>query len=712
MTSARLPDIQKSPGAVRITTRPHALRKENSDSKENNQVAFKLTNTGSVYKLPNPRDLKPFVDSETGTIDTWPAHATKPALPLDFRGQNNKGPPKPKFLNRLENFLIKELRALNCIDPDIPSEKRLQAYREVFEYLIDDFKTYRPLLSSIKNEYEKLIEHQKERIRELEPLQTLIITISERCDKKLMSIKQDEIGEIADLKVENERLRKKMMKLREDEDALKEQVKKLQEEIALEYRRYRDECDARKLLIQDLNEIKYQQDEAKRASLGKDQEGGGEDIVMLKMALKKTREDLEAKTQKLAEVLADFGDVVPRRDFERLDAKFKVLEEEMAILKKDYQTLVDDHSSLISVHKKIVEQRDHLAQECEGMRRCATPRPEWDKCAKYIEGGEERWKELSKDKSSEDLMNTLLAEMTGQDIAIIKAGAGAANEFFTGMGSGTDIPRYLRCDGQIINRRIGKRDTTMLIKDIWRERVENMRDKPNEEQEEFSDFVFNFLRARFGTDALAYEWGYNLYDAGSRYNHDPKIRLFISILGGEADERLYHDHCSTLERLSRAVSQEADNKGGIISPEKLRKVLKDCFPWKDDDSIDDLMTAAEKDHDSITNGFEYKTLFAEDDEGHSGSFTDKIEEQDKAERYSYVKELEEELGAESTPTLEDVRKAFVAIDSGISQEICQRYLERGFGLQAERLNSNVKVEKDVLVANLKSGSIRRVSERT
>ena len=60
-------------------------------------------------------------------------------------------------------------------------------------------------------------------------------------------------------------------------------------------------------------------------------------------------------------------------------------------------------------------------------------RPEWDKCAKYIEGGEERWKEISKDKSSDELMNTLLAEMTGQDIAIIKAGAGAANEFFTGM---------------------------------------------------------------------------------------------------------------------------------------------------------------------------------------------------------------------------------------------------------------------------------------
>ena len=46
-----------------------------------------------------------------------------------------------------------------------------QAFREVFEHLIDDFKTYRPILSAIKSEYENLIEFQKEKIRELEPLQ-------------------------------------------------------------------------------------------------------------------------------------------------------------------------------------------------------------------------------------------------------------------------------------------------------------------------------------------------------------------------------------------------------------------------------------------------------------------------------------------------------------------------------------------------------------
>jgi len=115
------------------------------------QRIFKLTSTGSTYRLPNPRDLKPYVDIETGALDSWPAHAAKQQLVrLNTDGQTSKEPPKPKFLDRLEKFLAKELQALDCTDPSKPSEKRLQAFREVFEYLIDDFKTYRPLLSAIK----------------------------------------------------------------------------------------------------------------------------------------------------------------------------------------------------------------------------------------------------------------------------------------------------------------------------------------------------------------------------------------------------------------------------------------------------------------------------------------------------------------------------------------------------------------------------------
>jgi hypothetical protein len=112
--------------------------------------------------------------------------------------------PKPKFLESLEDFLKEELKMLASKNEDQESARlqviifsfinnkiallliryvlfflnymcvlnffKRKAYREVFEYLIEEFKTYKPLLASIKNEYELMLELQQEKIRNLEPL--------------------------------------------------------------------------------------------------------------------------------------------------------------------------------------------------------------------------------------------------------------------------------------------------------------------------------------------------------------------------------------------------------------------------------------------------------------------------------------------------------------------------------------------------------------
>ena len=46
-------------------------------------------------------------------------------------------------------------------------------------------------------------------------------------------------------------------------------------------------------------------------------------------------------------------------------------------------------------------------------------RPDWYCCAEYVDGGEERWTELSKGRSSEELMEVLLAELAGVDLSEI-----------------------------------------------------------------------------------------------------------------------------------------------------------------------------------------------------------------------------------------------------------------------------------------------------
>lgn len=45
------------------------------------------------------------------------------------------------------------------------------------------------------------------------------------------------------------------------------------------------------------------------------------------------------------------------------------------------------------------------------------------------------------------------------------------NFLFLLQGTGPSVPKYLRFDGPVRNRRLGKRDCLLLIRDIWREKA-------------------------------------------------------------------------------------------------------------------------------------------------------------------------------------------------------------------------------------------------
>ncbi|XP_031561984.1 translin-associated factor X-interacting protein 1-like [Actinia tenebrosa] len=682
-----------------------------------NGPSYSLTSVGGAqkYALPPSAVLQPHIDTRAGTIDTWPAHALGPSPPDRNPGvvkQSNefmpKGVHKPKFLEQLEAFLQKELRSLDCTEM-VPSEKRLQAFREVFEYLIEDFKTYKPLLSAVKHEYEMMLVDQRETIRELEPLKSMLVTVSEQCEKKLLAMKQEEKSDMITMKGENRKLQQIIEKLREEKVSLQVQVEKLQEELGAEYLRYRNECDARKMLIADINELKYQQEDSKKSSMEDDREGK-EDVTFLKLALKKAREDLEMKNQKLAKMEADYGDVVPRRDFEKLEALHSKIEADKEKLAEDNKKLMQEHNALLDVYKKVVEQRDQLSLECDQMRRSATPRPSWEKCGQYIEGGTERWNEISQNKTSDELVNVLLAEMTGQDIAQIQSGTSTAAEYFEGQGTGPEVPRFLRYEGKVRNRRLGKRDTSLLIKDIWQEKAAHDAEKPPD-REDLGDFLYVYLQRRFGVENMIIEWGYNLYDACNRYNHDPRIGLFYGILQKEIDEAVYHDQLVMLEKLYNSLTKAdlASGNQGSLSRSDMEQCLRAFFPLKDDDSIEALLKAAEQESPGET--IQYKNLFTEDEEGRAGPFVDKTREQDKLEQALYVKEITTALGSGSEVTLDEVRNAIQSIDPEITQDILDKYIKRGFNSAVDKIEPSTKIETTLLTKRLQTGSIKRIGKK-
>ena len=46
-------------------------------------------------------------------------------------------------------------------------------------------------------------------------------------------------------------------------------------------------------------------------------------------------------------------------------------------------------------------------------------RPDWGRCAEYIEGGADRWDGLAEGKSSDQMVDILLAQIAGVDISEI-----------------------------------------------------------------------------------------------------------------------------------------------------------------------------------------------------------------------------------------------------------------------------------------------------
>ncbi|KAK6185214.1 hypothetical protein SNE40_007497 [Patella caerulea] len=687
--------------------------------------------SGPMYKLnqlhhplPPPKSLKPYVDTKAGEIDTWPAHASGQGFTstsamlsknksLVLVNDEEMGKPqmipKPRFLEQLENFLKKELRALGVTDL-APSELRLQAHREVFEYLIEDFKTYKPLLSTVKNEYEMMLAHQRQQLRDMEPLKQMLVTVSEQCDQKIMVLREEEKKEITDLKAQNRALFQQISAMKIEEGDLQEQIARLKEKLAEEYGKYRDECDARKLLISDINDLRYQQEDYMMSKQNMQEiEEAQEDPVTLKIALRKAREDEKGATQRLNEMIANYGDVIPRRDYEALEAKFKNIEEQTLIKENDFLQLKAEHEALLDVQKQVTQQRDEFYVELETLKRSATPRPEWDRCAEYINGGINKWKDLSDGKRSDEMLEVLLNEM-GQGGIVESNGA----DHFEGRGTGDDVPIYLKYEGSVRNRRLGKRDCALLIRDIWREKAANDAEKTDGIRDNMADFLQNYLKRRFSLDQMVTEWAYNLHDACQRYTHDENIGLFFRVLTGEMDEEVYHRQLQVVHQLmTHLLKKDMENGNqGTLSKDDFKEGLKEFLVGVEEDALTVLLKAAETELDANdTANLEYKNLFTEDDEGKTGPFLEEIRKWCRQQKLEFVNEIKENLGDVSLIPVEDLKRAILQADMEIHAELLESVLAFVFQTTTEKLYDSKPLEPTKIIDRLQNANIYRVGRK-
>uniref|UniRef100_F7IEN2 Translin associated factor X interacting protein 1 n=2 Tax=Callithrix jacchus TaxID=9483 RepID=F7IEN2_CALJA len=667
------------------------------------------------HKLPQKRRTLTGQFSMGGHLSPWPTFTSgqtilqnrKPCSD-DYRmqaGSCQQHPfhtAKPQFLEKLETYLRKELLLLD-VGTDSTEELRLQPYRETFEFFIEDFKTYKPLLSSIKNAYERILAHQREKIRALEALKAKLVIVNEECNERILAMRAEERHEISLLKKEKMNLLKFIDKKNEEMISLQSQVTKLRKNLAEEYLHYLSERDARKILIADLNKLRYQQEDM---SLAQSPGIWGEDPVKLTLALKMTRQDLTRTQMELNTMKANFGDVVPRRDFETQEKTNKDLQEQLDSLRASYEEVRKEHEILMQLHMSTLKERDQFYSELQEIQRTSTPRPDWSKCEDVVAGGPERWKMLAEGKNSDQLVDVLLEE--------IGSGLLREKDFFPGLGYGEAIPAFLRFDGLVENKKPNKKDVINLLKDAWKERL------AEEQKETFPDFFFNFLEHRFGpNDAIA--WAYTVFENIKLFHSNEVMSQFYAVLMGKWSENVYITQKETVAQLLKEMTNADSKNEGLLTMEQFSTILKSTFPLKTEEQIQELMEAGGW-YPSSSNAdlLNYRSLFMEDEEGQSEPFVQKLWKQYMNEKAEYLQQLKQELCKElhEVVTLPKLRGALMSIDPSLDKQTVNTYISQAFQLPESQLPEEGDEKEEGIVEILQTAlerlqviDIRRVGPR-
>ncbi|XP_078067088.1 translin-associated factor X-interacting protein 1 [Mustelus asterias] len=637
-------------------------------------LTYQLHGSNIKYHLPQ-KQLLPSVVKNDRYLSNWPGHVGGEIVQAKKRFQQsndnryhgfditdtNKAP-KPRFLEQLEAHLRKELQVLDLSGPNA-REVNLQAYREVFEYFIEDLKTYKPLLSAIKNEYEVTLVHLRNRIRELEPLKSLLVTTSETCERRINALRKEERFEIESLKNEKIQLLDKIDYLLRMQDSLETQVSKLKEELAAEYERYREQHDARKLLISDMNNLRYQQEQSKDSHTHEAEVV--EDTVKLKLALKVAREDLKALQVELNAMKAEYGDVIPRRDFEALDKNYNELTEKNESLQKQYFQMKQEYTTLLEVNKHITLERDKLSAEVA----------------------------VFKTKMAGGLSSSQLENLPVE----------AEEDYFEGLGTGEDVIVYLRHDGLIKNVNLAKKSITQTLQEIWKEKM--AADLQSGTRSSLPEFFHNFLQKKYGDSALL--WAYNIYYGCRNHQKDEFISLFFSILNGIVDESVYHGQIQHISHVLKELKAHDTSGKGILSKQEFSQTLKTALPNKKENYIHELIVTATTqlgDDKKI----KYNPLFEENTEGTAGAFIALLQSQYAAEKITYLKELRNAVEDIEELTVADLKRAFQKIDPSMDPQILATYLSQGFQTMKEQLDQATAVDTDTVLDRLQASDIKRV----
>ncbi|KAJ3023452.1 UNVERIFIED_CONTAM: Translin-associated factor X-interacting protein 1 [Siphonaria sp. JEL0065] len=596
---------------------------------------------------------------------------------------------------------------------DHSDPQRLQIYREVFERFINEFRTYEPILSEIKTVYDMTIHAQNLKILELEPFKAKTAILQYEASQEIERFRMEAAKKMDALDEKNRSLHLTNETLESEIANVRGHLKNLAEELRL-----KDLANSEQDVLKKQVHYLQAQMEMSEANFAEEISKKDAEISNLQMYLLRKTDECKAAIKETVSMKFSLAQRVPKGDLldqvaqnEELRNKIKLLDDELKATKADLEKSNYNLGLKTSQLRKMESQGKGNFPDWEYVKyNCPGQIQDWVASCKGSDSNEaivillRQLLFLKSSKTQAQSVQVTVKEATPTISTQMIAEPTDDDKYFAGMGLGADVPKYLRYKGKVPNRMLSRKDIASLVNDIWT--AKTVYDANPKNLKNLPEFLFLFLKKRFGSQDIVAEWGYNIYKAAIKYaGQSADCLLFSKVLEGTINEEVFHHLQETIELL-KSVFYKCDmnlNKTccGSLSKTECLKLLKQFWPEKSKQQLEALKHALDSDQAGET--VSYSWLFNSDSES---SFLDLVKEQENDLRESYIKGLQaaiQTVTRDPKCSSQEIMHGLMMYDHDKPKDDLERYMARGFGCEFEAIKPKSMVDLAVFFGNLKRG---------
>ncbi|KAJ3275725.1 Translin-associated factor X-interacting protein 1 [Terramyces sp. JEL0728] len=626
---------------------------------------------------------------KSGVASTQQKGADKIVIPGDLS--------KPTFLRKAQAFVNRELHVIGATHEAPGTIRRLQVYTQVFgclkanlDLFIQSFKSYEPILSDIKREYDLIIDSQRNDLSQFEIVKSKLSVMEFRMQKEVEKVTHEAKLMIQELVKDNEAVQEKlraktqelMLMTKKNESLVQEQkrkaemkpvespemveLKNLTQEYANYERRTRDLLDAKSNQVVDLIS-------AKQKAI---QENA--DLQLSISQVTKTLE--EYKSKNIPAIIKELADVKEKMAASN-DEKRMMYDE----LEKNYKNAKQAASKVLNTQLPDWEYiQSQFSSNIKDYWQMAKNMDYNDAIIKFI-------RELQKNKPKVKVEEH---QSTAEPVTVETPAPQIMDQYFPAKGTDSSIPKYLRSKTKVLNRHLTKENCLLLIKDIWE--AKTLHDA-TVKQTTLDEFFYLYLKKRFGNQDIICEWGYNLIETCQKSKENsPDCQMFLQVLSGDLHESSYSTLRSTIEKLKTLFYQNDmdtndNNAKGFLDRGAVMKALNQFWPAKSKQQLYLLEQALINDQPG-TNVI-YRFLFETESES---NFIELVKSQHLQNRLDYLLELEnamKRISRDDNLSVFEATKLFNELDSTKKPGEVDKLMGIGFGIKPADLKPRLMIPK-------------------